>query len=59
MKNKELCPKCVGAKVIMEPNNTVGFTYKKCNLCQGDGTVNEKLAQDFELSLNEDNFNDI
>lgn len=53
----ELCPKCIGAKEIMEPRSTgKGFEYKKCNLCNGKGYVDNVLAQDFELSLNEDNF---
>ena len=56
-KKQELCPKCVGAKTIMESNtNGVGFHYEECNLCNGIGTVNPELASDFELSLNEDNF---
>jgi len=58
MKTQELCPKCVGAKEIMEPKPDKGFEYKVCSLCNGAGTVNKELADDFELSLNEDNFED-
>lgn len=53
----ELCPKCIGAKEVMEPKASGrGFEYKKCNLCNGKGYVDSELANDFELSLNEDNF---
>jgi hypothetical protein len=53
-----ICPKCVGAKQIMEPNvkPKVGFTYNTCTLCNGVGFVNSELEEDFLLSLNEDNF---
>ena len=53
-----LCPKCVGAKEIMEPNTkpkTIGFSYNTCTLCKGEGTVSPELEEDFLLSLNEDN----
>ena len=55
MCKQQLCPKCVGAKTIMEPKENKGFHYVRCNLCNGQGTVNPELASDFELSLNEDN----
>ena len=56
MKNNQvICPKCIGAKEIMEPKPDKGFEYKTCSLCNGIGTVNKELADDFELSLNEDN----
>ena len=51
----EICPKCVGALQIMEPKQDKGFIYKTCSLCNGVGTVSKELAEDFELSLNEDN----
>ena len=49
-----LCPKCVGAKTIMTPREKRGFHYTVCSLCNGAGFVNSELAEDFELSLNED-----
>lgn len=51
----EMCPKCLNSKIIMEPKSDKGFEYKVCSLCNGVGTVNKELAEDFELSLNEDN----
>lgn len=52
-----ICPKCVGAKQIMEanPKPQPGFTYNTCTLCKGEGIVNSELEEDFLLSLNEDN----
>lgn len=53
---EEICPKCIGAKVVMEGNfNKKGFHYKECNLCKGSGVVSKELEEDFNLSLNEDN----
>lgn len=52
--NKE-CPQCLGAKIIMTPKPTTGFVYKDCSLCKATGEVSEELADDYELSLNEDN----
>ena len=53
--NKKECPSCLGAEIIMTPKETKGFIYKTCSLCNGVGTVSKELADDFELSLNEDN----
>ena len=50
----QLCNKCIGAKEIMEPKKNKGFEYKTCSLCKGLGHVNQKLNDDFELSLDED-----
>jgi len=57
MCKQQLCPKCIGAKEVMEAraDGKKGFQYKDCNLCNGKGYVNPVLASDFELSLNEDN----
>jgi len=53
---EEICPKCIGAKIIMEPNNNKkGFHYKDCTLCNATGTVSKELEEDFNLSINEDN----
>lgn len=49
------CPKCLGVKEIMEPKETTGFEYRICNLCKGKGEVTTTLADDFVLSINEDN----
>ena len=54
MINETICPSCIGAKEIMVAKETKGFEYKTCNLCNGDGYVSNDLAEDFELSLNED-----
>ena len=48
------CPQCLGAKEIMVPKETRGFEYKTCSLCKGEGEVAEELAEDFLLSLNEE-----
>lgn len=53
---EEICPKCIGSKVVMEGNTfKKGFHYKNCNLCNGTGTVSKELEEDFNLSINEDN----
>lgn len=51
----EVCPKCLGANTLMMPKEIRGFEYKSCNLCKGTGEVSSELAEDFELSINEDN----
>jgi hypothetical protein len=56
MKNKTECPKCLGAKELMEPKKEKGFEYKVCNLCKGEGIVPLDLADDFIFAINEDNF---
>ncbi len=56
MKNKTECPKCLGVTETMEAKPTRGFEYKKCNLCNGEGTVTQELADDFIFSINEENF---
>jgi DnaJ-class molecular chaperone len=58
MKNQVECPKCFGAKEIMEPKKDKGFEYNVCSLCKGEGVVSEELADDFEFSINEENFKD-
>lgn len=52
------CPRCFGAKEIMEPKETKGFEYKTCTLCGGSGIVSTQVAQDFIFSLNEENFDE-
>ncbi len=58
MIDKVLCPKCIGAKIIMEPKEIKGFHYIPCKLCEGSGLVTKDLEEDFKLSVNEDNFED-
>ena len=58
MNKQTLCPKCVGAKTIMEPRTTRGFDYNKCSLCEGTGIVTPELADDYIFSLNEESIND-
>ena len=59
MCKQTLCPQCIGAKEIMiAKTESKGFKYLTCSLCEGTGYVNLELAEDFELSLNEDNFTD-
>lgn len=52
------CPKCFGAKVIMEPRVTKGFKYVECSLCGGEGTVLNEIAEDYIFSITEENFDD-
>lgn len=52
------CPKCFGAKEIMEPKETKGFEYRTCSLCKGSGIVPIQVAQDFIFSINEENFDE-
>lgn len=56
--NQTECPKCLGAKEIMEPKKTKGFVYKTCDLCDGNGYVSNQIADDFIFAMNEDNFED-
>lgn len=54
--NTEICPKCIGAKVVMNGNqHKKGFHYDECTLCNGIGYVEKEIKEDFVLSLNEDN----
>lgn len=55
-KNKTQCPKCLELGEVMEAKPTRGFEYRKCNLCHGEGTVIQELADDFIFSINEENF---
>ena len=55
-KNKTDCPKCLGAKELMEAKKTTGFEYKTCSLCKGEGEVLTQIADDFIFAINEDNF---
>lgn len=43
----EECPKCLTSTKVMEPNDTVGFTYKTCSLCNGKGVVLPTIAEDY------------
>ena len=56
MQKQVLCPSCIGAKQVMTPkaSGKKGFEYKQCDLCKGVGHVNSELAEDYELSLDED-----
>lgn len=59
MKNSEVeCPKCLGAKELMEPKPTKGFEYRNCNICKGKGTVSSVLYDDYIFSLDEENYDD-
>ena len=59
MKNKtKTCPKCLGAKEIMEPKKTRGFEYVNCSLCHGIGEVEQQLHDDFIFAQNEENYDD-
>ena len=58
MNGMEDCPKCLGAKEIMEAKETKGFEYKTCNLCKGEGQVQSEIAEDFIFSITEDDFNE-
>lgn len=58
MSKNEDCPKCLGAKEIMEAKKSKGFEYKECNLCKGTGVVPEEIADDFIFSITEENFED-
>lgn len=49
------CPCCLGSKQHMIPKKTTGFEYKDCTLCDENGYVTHETAEDFNLSLNEDN----
>ena len=52
------CPKCFGSKQVMEAREDKGFKYEECSLCKGKGIVPEQVAEDFEFSITEDNFED-
>ncbi len=57
--NRVICPKCLGAKAVMEANETKkGFHYDECSLCNKTGEVTPELAEDYILSLNEENIQD-
>lgn len=59
MVNKVECPVCLGSKTVMEGRkNSKGFEYKECNLCKGEGIVNIDIAEDYILSLDEDQIDD-
>lgn len=47
------CPKCLGAKEIMQSkgNDKKGFKYEKCDICEGRGVVLEVQHQSFVDSL--------
>lgn len=57
-KKKTECPKCLGAKTIMEARETKGFDYNKCSLCNGQGEVNSQLADDYIFSFTEEEVDD-
>lgn len=51
------CPQCFGVKELMTPKKTIGFEYKICSLCNGEGEINSEIAADFVFAMNgEDNF---
>ena len=55
--NLKECPSCLGAKEKMVPKETKGFEYKTCSLCNGHGSVDSQIADDFIFAMNgEDNF---
>lgn len=58
MNKQKDCPKCLGAKELMEPKKTKGFEYRKCSICNGKGTVNQELYDDYIFSMNEENYDD-
>lgn len=51
---KVQCNQCLGSKQYMVPKKITGFEYKNCKLCDKDGMIEESLAEDFNLSLDED-----
>jgi len=48
------CPCCVGTGEIMIAKKTRGFEYKPCWLCNQKGVVSPIIADDYILSLNEE-----
>jgi hypothetical protein len=54
------CPQCLGTHEFMKGNeNGKGFKYRECKMCDEDGQVEEEIAEDYLLSLNEDNINNL
>ena len=53
--NLKECPSCLGAKEIMVPKQTKGFEYKTCSLCNGHGSVDSQIADDFVFAMNGEN----
>lgn len=53
--NEEQCPKCLGIGELMEAKLTKGFEYKKCSLCNGTGSVDSQIADDFIFAMNGEN----
>lgn len=51
---KVSCPNCLGTKQIMTPRKSRGFDYNRCKLCDENGLVDEEIAEDYALSMNED-----
>lgn len=50
------CTKCIGTGEVMEgKQDKKGFEYKTCNLCKGRKEIPQEIADDFILSMNEDN----
>lgn len=47
------CSLCLGSKKYMVPKKTTGFEYKDCTLCDENGEIAEDVAEDFNLSLDE------
>lgn len=55
--NLKECPKCLSVGTLMEPKQTKGFEYKTCSLCNGHGSVDSQIADDFIFAMNgEDDF---
>lgn len=50
---KVQCTQCLGSKQYMVPKKTTGFEYKDCTLCDENGEISPDVAEDFNLSLDE------
>lgn len=56
---REQCSKCLGVGTIMEAKDTGrGFMYVDCSLCETTGSVDSQINEDYNLSLNEEYFDD-
>lgn len=56
---KEQCNVCLGIGTYMEAKETGrGFVYIDCKLCEGSGRVLPSVNEDYNLSLNEEYFDD-
>ena len=54
--NKKECPECIGSGEIVEiirmKKHRSTFIMHKCKLCNGDGSVNEDVTNDYEFKIN-------